>query len=89
MARRARKVVEMSIAKGWAGAMDGADEVGCCRFARRTIDESGQRSEGESKQAPYSASKAKRIQVGYLCIANERLSGDGNCFLPQITAYED
>ena len=30
VARRARKVVEMSIAKGWAGAMDGADEVGCC-----------------------------------------------------------
>lgn len=80
MARRARKVVEMSIAKGWAGA--------CC-FARRTIDESGQRSEAESKQALYSVSKAKRIQVGYLCIANERLSGDGNCFLPQITAYED
>ena len=28
--RRARKVVEISIAKKWDGAMDGADEVGWC-----------------------------------------------------------
>ena len=83
VARRARKVLEMSIARGWDGALGGAAGVGCCWFAKRMIDEGGQRSELETKQVLYSASKVKGTQGGYICIVNERLSRVGNCFLPQ------